>query len=102
MFRAIAIASAVLVVPALHALAQPKGSPPAPRSAGAEVVLGQTGTMYDGDNARLRLPPEPNSWYGDASAGYPPSRVSVAGSRSATGSGDNGASRPAAKAAGER
>jgi hypothetical protein len=28
-------------------------------------VLGQTGTMYDGNNADLRLPPEPNRYWAD-------------------------------------
>jgi hypothetical protein len=88
MFRAIAIATAMLAVPALRALSQPNSSQPPSHGAAAAEVLGPTGTMYDGNNTRLRLPPEQNTWYEDAWAGYPPSQASVeGGSGAATGPG---------------
>jgi hypothetical protein len=56
---AIAIAVIILVPAAMPALAQ--GGPP--QGAQRPSVLGQTGTMYDGNNANLQLPPEQNAYW---------------------------------------
>jgi hypothetical protein len=63
MIKPTAIAAMLLAGTALPALAQ--GGP----TQGTSVV-GQTGTMYDGNNAQLQLAPEPNAWYEDRWAGY--------------------------------
>ena len=68
MIKPIAIAAATLVAGVLPALAQ--GGPP--QGAQRPSVLGQTGTMYDGNNANLQLPTEPNASYEDRWAGYKP------------------------------
>jgi hypothetical protein len=65
MIKQTAIAAMLLAGTTLPALAQ--GGP----TQGTSVV-GQTGTMYDGNNAQLQLPPEENAWYGDRWAGYQP------------------------------
>jgi hypothetical protein len=49
----------ILVAAAEPALAQ--GG--APQSAQHPPVIGHTGTMYDGNNANLQLPPEPNAYW---------------------------------------
>ena len=59
MIKAIAIAATILVAEAVPALAQGD----APQSAQRSTVLGQTGTMYDGNNANLQLPPEQNAYW---------------------------------------
>jgi hypothetical protein len=68
MIRLIAVATTILVSVAMSAFAQ--GGPP--RGAQQPSVLGQTGTMYDGNNANLQLPPEGNAWYENRWAGYQP------------------------------
>ena len=65
MIKPTAIAATLLAGTALPALAQ--GGP----TQGTSVV-GQTGTMYDGNNAQLQLAPEPNAWYENRWAGYQP------------------------------
>jgi hypothetical protein len=59
MIKAILIATTVLVAAAMSALAQ--GGPS--QSAQHPTVIGQTGTMYDGNNANLQLPPESNAYW---------------------------------------
>jgi hypothetical protein len=68
MIKPIAIAAATLVAAVLPALAQ-GGPPPGAQQA---PVVGPTGTMYDGNNAQLQLPPERSAWYDDRWAGYQP------------------------------
>jgi hypothetical protein len=68
MIKLIAVPTIILVSVAMPALAQ--GGPP--RGAQQPSVLGQTGTMYDGNNANLQLPPEVNAWYDTRWAGYQP------------------------------
>jgi hypothetical protein len=68
MIKPIAIAAATLFAAVQPALAQ--GGPP--QGAQRPSVLGQTGTMYDGNNANLQLPAEQNASYEDRWAGYQP------------------------------
>ena len=62
MIRPIAIATAILVATAIPALAQ-GGNPPASQGTRPPMVIGQTGTMYDGNNANLQLPSEQNAYW---------------------------------------
>ena len=59
MIKAITVATIILVAAGVPALAQ--GG--VPQSAQHPTVIGQTGTMYDGNNANLQLPPEPNAYW---------------------------------------
>jgi len=59
MIKAITVATMILVAAGVPALAQ--GG--VPQSAQHPTVIGQTGTMYDGNNANLQLPPEPNAYW---------------------------------------
>ena len=63
MMKDIAIGTMILVAAALPALAQGGNQSPAPHSAQPPTVIGQTGTMYDGNNANLQLPPEQNAYW---------------------------------------
>lgn len=92
MMRAIRIAAAVLAAAAAPVLAQGKGAPP--------KVLGATGTMYDGNNARLRLPRERDAWYANSQAGYVP-RQAKAAPAAATGPGAAGTSLGTVQTGGE-
>ena len=58
MIKPIAMVTMMLVPAAVPALAQVP-SPATQRPS----VLGQTGTMYDGNNANLQLPPEQNEYW---------------------------------------
>ena len=59
MIKFIAIAAMILVLAVVPALAQ--GGPP--QGAPQPAVLGQTGTMYNGNNANLQLPPGQNAYW---------------------------------------
>ena len=59
MIKAIAIAATIQVAAATSGLAQ-GGAPQSPQH---PTVIGQTGTMYDGNNANLQLPPEQNAYW---------------------------------------
>ena len=88
MIRPTGIAAAILAVTAIPALAQGGNPSPAPQGAQPPTVIGQTGTMYDGNNANLQLPPEPNAywarlWSGAGTSGN-------AGAASAVGAGAEG------------
>ena len=61
MIRPAAIMGAIMLA-AAPVFAQGNGSPPG-RSVRSSAVLGQTGTMYDGNNANLQLPPEQNAYW---------------------------------------
>ena len=65
MIKATGIVSAILVATTTVVFAQGDSTPSAPPGAHPPQVLGQTGTMYDGDNANLQLPPEPNRYWAD-------------------------------------
>jgi hypothetical protein len=51
----------MLVAFATAVLAQ--GLPPASPGGRPPAVIGQTGTMYDGNNVNLQLPPEQNAYW---------------------------------------
>lgn len=59
MIKLIALSIMILVAAAMAAFAQ--GAPP--QGGQRPSVLGQTGTMYDGNNANLQLPPERNPYW---------------------------------------
>jgi hypothetical protein len=87
MIKPIAIAIAVIIVPtAMPALAQGGASQSAQRSS----VLGQTGTMYDGNNANLQLPSEQNAYW--ARLWAEPGASGNSGTASAVGAGAAGTS----------
>lgn len=65
MIRAMGIAQAMLFASATIVLGQGSDRQSAPQGAPPPQVLSQTGTMYDGNNANLQLPPEPNRYWVD-------------------------------------
>ena len=65
MLRAMGIAQTMLFASATIVLGQGSNPQSAPRRAPPPQVLSQTGTMYDGDNANLQLPTEPNRYWVD-------------------------------------
>ena len=89
MIRPIGIATAILAVAAIPALAQ-GNSPPPPQGAQPPAVIGPTGTMYDGNNAHLQLPSEHNAYWGRLWAA--PGASGDAGPASAVGAGAAGTS----------
>jgi len=99
MIRHIAIAAAILAVTAIPALAQGGNPPPAPQGTQPPTVIGQTGTMYDGNNANLQLPPEQNAYWVElwAEPG-PPGNAAAA---SAAGAGAAGTSLGGAQTGGQ-
>ena len=95
MIKAIAIGTMMLVAAAVPARAQ--GG--APQSAHHPAVIGQTGTMYDGNNADLQLPREPNAYW--AGLWAEPGATGNSGPASAVGAGAAGASLGGAQTGGE-
>ncbi|MBV8738192.1 MAG: hypothetical protein JO007_13225 [Alphaproteobacteria bacterium] len=88
MLRVIAIATAALVTVAAPALAQANRPLPPSPGTGPAAILGPTGTMYDGNNSKLQVPPEQDAWYKETFAGFIPAQpVIAAGATSATGKG---------------
>jgi hypothetical protein len=63
MIKPIAIATMIFVATAIPALAEGGNPPPASQGAQPPMVIGPTGTMYDGNNANLQLPPEQNAYW---------------------------------------
>jgi hypothetical protein len=100
MIKPIAIATIILLAAATSALAQGGNPPPA----GQPAVIGQTGTMYDGNNANLQLPPEQNAFWAQLwaqpGAQGNPAAVSAVGA-GAVGAGAAGASLGTTKTGGE-
>ena len=86
MTKPIAIAAAILAAAAVSALAQDG----APQGAQHPTVIGQTGTMYDGNNADLQLPSERNAYWVQLWA--EPGASGNAGPASAAGAGTTGTS----------
>ena len=86
MIKPILIATMVLVAAPMSALAQ--GG--APQGAQHSTVIGQTGTMYDGNNANLQLPPEQNAYWAQLWA--EPNASGNVGPPSAVGAGTAGTS----------
>ncbi len=64
MIKPIAIATMLLAAAAMPALAQGGNPPPVSQGAQRPAVIGQTGTMYDGNNANLQLPSDQNAYWG--------------------------------------
>ena len=96
MIRAIVTAKMLVLAAAASALAQ--GG--APQGARQPTVIGQTGTMYDGNNANLQLPPEQNAYW--ARLWAEPGATGNAGpSASAVGAGAAGTSLGTTKTGGE-
>ena len=95
MTKAIAIATAILVAATMSALAQ--GGPP--QGAQHLAVIGQTGTMYDGNNANLQLPPEQNAYW--ARLWAEPGATGNSGPDSAVGAGAAGSSLGGTQGGGE-
>jgi hypothetical protein len=95
MIIAIAIGTMILIAAVVPALAQ--GA--APESAQHTTVIGQTGTMYDGNNANLQLPPEPNAYW--ARLWAEPGATGNSGPASAVGVGAAGTSLGGAQTGGQ-
>lgn len=95
MIKPILIATMVLVAAAMSALAQ--GG--AQQGAQHPTVIGQTGTMYDGNNANLQLPPEQNAYW--ARLWAEPGATGNSGPASAVGGGAAGTSLGGAQTGGE-
>jgi hypothetical protein len=88
MIKAIGIVSAILVATTTVALAEGNSTQSAPQGAHPAQVLGQTGTMYDGNNANLQLPPEPNRYWADLwAAPIPAQNTGPAGAAAASSAG---------------
>ena len=98
MIKPIAIATMMLIAAATSALAQ-GGSPPAPQGARPSTVIGPTGTMYDGNNANLQLPPEQNAYWERLWA--EPGATGNPGPASAVGAGAAGTSLGGAQTGGQ-
>jgi hypothetical protein len=96
MIKAISIAATILVAAATSGLAQ-GGAPQSPQH---PTVIGQTGTMYDGNNANLQLPPEQNAYWSRLWA--EPGASGNSGPASAVGAGAAGTSLGGAQTGGER
>ena len=93
MIRATGIALAILFASTVIVLAQGDATPSASQGASRPQVLSQTGTMYDGNNADLRLPPEPNKYWLDLWA----APISTRGIGPASGTGSASGSQGKAK-----
>jgi hypothetical protein len=65
MIRTAGIAQTILFAATAMVLSETNTPQSAPQSAPPPKVFSQTGTMYDGNNANLQLPPEPNRYWGD-------------------------------------
>ena len=90
MMKPIVIAIVILVSAAMPALAQGGKPTSAPQGAQRATVVGPTGTMYDGSNANLQLPPEQNAYWAQLWA--EPGASGNSGPASAIGAGASGTS----------
>jgi hypothetical protein len=88
--RLIVLMSTLLVAAAGCAFAQTGNPPPAPPAQGQTAVIGQTGTMYDGNNADLQLAPQQNAYWAQLWA--QPGVSGNSGPASAVGAGTAGTS----------
>jgi hypothetical protein len=100
MMKPIVIATVILVSAAMPALAQGSKPAPAPQGALRATVMGQTGTMYDGSNANLQLPPEQNAYW--ARLWAEPGASGNSGPAAAVGAGASGTSLGGAQTGGQR
>ncbi|MGC2201365.1 MAG: hypothetical protein WA633_14635 [Stellaceae bacterium] len=89
----------ILIAAATSAFAQGGNPPSAPQSARTQTVVGQTGTMFDGNNANLQKPPEQNAYW--ARLWAEPGTTGNAGPASAVGAGAAGTSLGGAQTGGE-
>ena len=80
MVRVIGIMEAILIASAIIVLAQGGNAQTGAQGTRPLQVLGPTGTMYDGNNANLQLPAEPNEYWARLWAGS--SRSSATGTAS--------------------
>jgi hypothetical protein len=87
MIKPTAIATVMLIAAAIPALAQ-GGNLPAPQGTRPPTLIGQTGTMYDGNNANLQLPSDQNAYW--ARLWAEPGASGNAGPTSAVGAGPAG------------
>jgi hypothetical protein len=93
MIKATGIVSVILVASTTVALAQGNRTQSAPQGAHPPQVLRQTGTMYDGNNANLQLPPEPNRYWTNLwAAPIPAENTGAAGAAAAAASSAGGPS----------
>jgi hypothetical protein len=99
MIKSTAIATMILVATAIPALSQGGTAPPAAQGARPSTVIGQTGTMYDGNNANLQLPSEENAYW--ARLWAEPGASGNAGAASAVGGGTAGTSLGGAQTGGQ-
>ena len=95
MLRSVCIV--LVLTAAAPAFAQGSGGPT--QNSKGPPVLGPTGTMYDGNNARLSLPSERNAWFLEQWAGYVP--VPAGPPAAATGAGAAGTSLGTTETGGE-
>jgi hypothetical protein len=63
MIRTMVHAQTVLFASTAMVLAQTNAPQSAPQKPPPPQVFSQTGTMYNGANANLQLPPEPNKYW---------------------------------------
>jgi hypothetical protein len=99
MIKPIVMATMILLAAATSALAQAGSPPPALQGARQPAVIGQTGTMSDGNNANLQLPPEENAYW--ARLWAEPGATGNGGAASAVGAGAGGTSLGTVKTGGE-
>jgi hypothetical protein len=99
MTKPIAIAAMLLIAVALPARAQGGNPPAAPQGAQRPTVVGQTGTMFDGNNANLQLPPEQDAYWTQLWA--QPGGSGNSGPASTVGAGAAGTSLGGTQAGGE-
>lgn len=95
MIKQSAVATMILVAAAAPVLAQDG----APQGAQHPTVIGQTGTMYDGNNANLQLPAEQNAYWSRLWA--EPGATGNSGPASAVGAGAAGSSLGGTQGGGE-
>jgi hypothetical protein len=91
MIRPIEIAAAILVFCAPPAFAQSSNPSPTHQGAQPSTVVGPTLTMYDGNNANLQLPAQPNAYW--AGLWAQPGAQNNAGVASAVGAGAAGTTK---------
>jgi hypothetical protein len=99
MIRVVAIVTLMFVAAAIPARAQGGSPPSAPQGAQPATVIGQTGTMYDGNNADLKMPSERHAYWVQLWA--EPGGSGIAGAGSAVGTGTADTSRGGAQTGGQ-
>jgi hypothetical protein len=90
MIKPLALTTMMLFVSAGSSFAQGGNPPSAPPAQGQQPIIGQTGTMYDGNNANLQSAPQQNAYWAQLWA--QPSASGNSGPASAVGAGAAGTS----------